>query len=1509
MTTTAGTATPDGVGSGGFVHLHVHTEHSKQDGLARIKDLVRKVAASGQTAVAMTDHGTLGGAWKFHKACTEAGVKPILGVEAYLALVPDGSDPDAPALAWDDEQVRFARTFRMEPDAESGKVKRNTNNHLTLLARTETGWRNLCRVMNAAQQSVYYKPLIDYALLKQHSEGLIVLTGCLGGPVASRVSMARTDVTHDDGTTGTMWDEKVLDEARANLGHLAECVGAENVYVELMEHGLKAEGREHIRKLTELADEAGVKVVATNDSHFVDCDEHEHHDEWLVAGEWARGNKVSLDDPDRWRFNGHGFHLKTEAEMRSIYAGRRWQEACDNTVELAVRIDDNVLPVTGLRIPVFPVPDADVSVWEAGGPCESVVRDRPVPARRVGGKVFPSPSAMVLHQRVLAGAKRKYGASFSDELKARLRFEEDVVFTMGLPDYFLIVADAVDWARSDRGYPTPEYPLGEPGCKKPIQVGPGRGSAAGSAIAYCLDITRVEPLSNGLLFERFLATDRLEMPDIDVDFEQARRDEVYLYLGYRYGHDKVARIGAFQGMKSKRAVKDAARIHGFPAKFGDNLASLIPKDGAEPMPFARIFEEILDPDTGLPVPCPQAQEFREFVAGNDDAVKVLATARAFENVVAGEGLHAAGVIVSDEPLDGLIPLRWQKAKGSDDVFPIALWDGVDIDSFGMLKLDALGLVNLDYMTACLDNIEATTGVRLDPYVDIPHPDTVGDPKVDKAFALIRAGRTQSVFQLASSGITELCRNVAPTGFEDLSAILALYRPGPMGANMHNIYADRKNGREQVDYNIFTFDPAEQAVIKQSLADTFGAVVYQESLMDLGYRVAGFDAPQRNLLRKAVSKKKADMVAKARTAFMAQGVVEMTLPDGTRKPAFRPETLETLWVTFEASAKYLFNKSHTIAYGYLSYLTAYLKANYPTEYAAAVLAVETKDERRLAIIADALDEGITVLPPDVNRSAVKTMPDPHDLHAVRFGLGEIRDVKSNAETIVAHRGDQPYTSLGDLLVRTRDEEGRLGVTATAVEGLVEAGALDSFGPRLGHMTVARAVGFAPDLQVPSAEWGALEKANRQRHRLGFTVGEHPTVTYKDVIEERKGAVTEDFDTGEDCSTFQRVTVDEAVNAPTHRATVLGLLTGWSERITRSGGRMANFTMEGERTRLEGVVFPSTYQRLVRAGSVPSPGTLVALSGSLRIAQVFNRDDEDETEEEERVELYADHAARLDVVNVPAYAETRSLVKWCADNDEKPFDYMHKVKLARFLVDQPPAPVTPPPPPPTRLDVAKRAKEPKAAAAVEEAPDTGVVATVTVLASRPRVRFDSTTSSNDGVILVDAADDCQALTVDSFDRFTDDIRARYFKDSAGFDDALPPRTLPTYAHRLRNKGRVVALRVRSLCTDAPGHRPSDLHEDSTDFDCQHKECPPRFVYLLVNTEHNNELCGPKNPNPAIRLLARTIEQIDEDQWTSCSTLLKVGQDKNPRRFWFHAFTGDEVDAAIAENKADQTLLVQS
>lgn len=1226
-------AAGSGTGHGGFTHLHVHTEFSKLDGLSRLREAIRAVKADGQNALAMTDHGTMAGAWRFRNLCAEEGIKPIFGCEMYMALVPDGSD-GGQALDPLDPGVRFAKFSRTGMDAETGAAKRQANNHLTVLAANRAGWRNLCALSNAAQHSFYGKPLIDFALLREHAEGLIVLSGCLGGPVASHVAAGD------------------LEQARTNLGLLVECVGQQNVYVEVMEHGLSAEGPEHIRALFGLARDAGVEVVATNDSHYTrDCDA-DAHDSWLVLAQ-SQGNsskKVTKADPQRWKFNGSGYWLRTEEQMRDLYpSSGSWQQACTNTVKLAERVEEDVIPFKSLRLPVFPVPADVVARWEAAQTADRGCR-------------FGTASAFLLHEKVRVGALERYGSiEAGSALAERLRFEEDTINRMGLADYFLIVADVIEWARSERGIPGPDGAA--TASKAPIQVGPGRGSAGGSVLSYCLGIVDVEPLANGLLFERFLDPERIGMPDIDVDFEARRQEEIFDYVAARYGVDRVARIGSFQNAKTKRAIKDAARVLEF-SLLSQRLADLVPVEGGEPHTFAHLFEETLDED-GAKISNPQGSQFRAAYAEDERVRRVVDLARAFEGTAAGESIHPAGVIISDEPLTDLIPLRWAHADGEAVGVPISLWDGVDIDSFGMLKLDALVLRNLDIAAEAIANIEHTTGERIslrsvnpgsgthasgsanhvaEP-ARIPDPGDSTNPKVRKAFALLRAGRTAGVFQLESPGMTDLCTAVAPNCLEDLSALVALYRPGPMGADMHTAYADRKNGRAAVDYAIFTEDPAEQEVIESVLGETHGVIVFQEQVMALADKVAAFAPAEKNKLRKAFSKKKKKLMDEVRVIFFERGVLSLR-PDGGTKVPFDSETLEKLWVTFAASARYLFNKSHSATYGYLAYVTAYLKANWPTEYGAAVLASTKDPSRRRAVLSALAAEGTVVLPPSLKHSGWVTRPDPEEPGAIRYGLGEIRDVGAVARAIFAERENRgPFANLGDMVARVRvtgENDSAVSVSVSVVEGLVESGACDEFGPRLGHMMVARALAADPAMPVPDAEWGALERANRQRHRLGVFVGTHPVETYHETLVScgEDTAQTRIDNPGrpddhESVSTPPVLVDDVLAGDRTGHSNVLGLLTSWTEKTTRQGKRMANFVLQGVHGDIEAVVFPSTFATWVQEGWVPAEGQFVSVYGNVRKTRAFQREEDSEEVPREVTELVADEPVTVPVINDPVY----------------------------------------------------------------------------------------------------------------------------------------------------------------------------------------------------------------------------------------------------------------------------------
>lgn len=813
--------------SSSFVHLHVHSEHSALDSTARVGELIDAAAADEQAAIAITDHGTIAGLHTAITAGRAAGVKVIAGEEVYLAI---GSRHERRTLEIPAASVATDASTGSGTDQTETKTKRY--HHLTVLARNRTGWRNLVAMHNEAQNSRWGKhSRVDYELLAAHAEGLIVLTGCLGGPVLG--PLARGDEAG----------------AREGLEALIAAVGAQNVYVEIMEHGIGAESAA-LPRLVELASEYDLGVVATNDAHHVAADDEHAHEAWL-----ALQTKKTLNDPasTRFTFTGTGYHLRSAEEMYALRPETWWRNACRASADLAAEIEADVLPDHYLRLPKFNVPEG-----------------------------FTDSREYFVHL-VKEGAKTRYGDPYPAKVAKRLNMEMKVIAAFGVIDYFLIVHELITWARSQG-----------------IRVGPGRGSSAGSVCSYTLGIVQVDPLRFDLLFERFLDPTRVGMPDIDVDFEKARRDEVLAHLVHVYGQGYVARIGTFQVSKSKAAIKHATRVLGHPAGLGDRLSKQVPMKGASPSSFAAMDAARDSAAAG----------FWEEVEADQRAGTVIELARSFEEVVTGASIHSCGTVVSDAPLHDLIPMRKDTGdSGHADDPLVTEWDtgGVD-EGIGLLKLDVLGLRTLDIISATVTGIEALTGEVVDPE-HLPDGDDLSDERVRRTWQLLAAGRTEGVFQMKSSGMSALAQDVQPTTMEHLSALGALYRPGPLSADMHTRYAARKNERESVDYSIFTDDPDEQEAIARVLGSTYGLTVYQEQSMLLGDVVAGFGPAERNRLRKAISKKNASEVRAVGELFMA-GATGDTTSDGRPKIKFARRTAQRVWDTIRGGAEYAFNRCLT-----------------------------------------------------------------------------------------------------------------------------------------------------------------------------------------------------------------------------------------------------------------------------------------------------------------------------------------------------------------------------------------------------------------------------------------------------------------------------------------------------------------------------------------------------------------------------------------------------------------------
>lgn len=1338
-----------------FSHLHFHSAHSLLDGLSQMKDAFAAAAADSQPVLAVTDHGTLGGIWKAKLAAKAAGVRLAAGEEFYLALNDDGTLGDRM-----NPGVMETTDVGDDSDEDEG-VKKKRYYHLTVIAYSRTGWENLVRIANASEHSKFGKyPMADMTLFKAHSEGLIALTGCLGGPVLGPVA---------HGDTGL---------ARTNLASIVDAFGAENVFVEVMEHGIRAETLA-LPTMKRLGDEFGLRLVATNDAHYTHAEDAKTHDAWL-----ALRTKATLDDPKRYRFTGAGYHLRTEAEMRALFAPDTPASAdsllADDAVLSALTALRNPLlrPMLGdgwsqehaqLAAALIPEPAVlteeqesqvrsrvirdEVSAFEAlhtgAGPAlevpevreninrvlpgaletarlrvdarnfrgalaletrelrefvaraareqslldafgrpsqnehhprnwwDEAVSNTALVAERVEADVvpdgnpklpkFPTPdgyanNTMYLAHLVSSGADRVYGTPRPKEVSDRLTYEWSVIAGMGFIDYFLIDHDFVSWAKSTACIHHTAVDADESciregclGSKVPILVGPGRGSAAGSLVAYVLGITGVDPLEHDLLFERFLEPGRADFPDIDIDFEKNRKEEVLDYLTARWGEGYVALIGTYGVSKTRRSIRDAARLLD-EQSIGNALSKVIPVVEGNPMGF----DDLLNENNA------QTAEFRrELAKAGAKGQAVLDLALGFTDTINGASIHACGVVISDLYLPDVIPLRVHKNGRY-----ITQWDSKDIESFGLIKFDVLALRNLDIAHTAMDYIFETTGERLS-IETIPHPSTKGDPRVDRAWALLRDGRTAGIFQMEGDAMTALTQDVQPEGVDDLSAILALFRPGPISAGMPERYAMRKNGRESVDYGIYTADPGEQEALASVLGRTYGVLAYQESMMRLGTVVAGFDTAMRSKLRKAIGKKNKELMAQVKGVFLAGAEKEFRGDDGELiSRVFRRDTADRLWAMFEGAASYAFNSSHSYAYGYLSYWTAYLKANWPGAYGAAILANTSDSDRRGEALKALPAEGIEVLPPDVNLSGAQSRPEGE--YKVRLGLGEISGVGSAGERVVAERNESgEYRNLKELAHRVRvDDLGSKHLPSNQLIGLIESGALDAFGQRLGLTMVARLATEELPAPVPVIEWGVIERAARQRQRLGVSIGEHPLVVFQDQVKAWKKEVRDEHGNVEWQQSATPVSrIPDENGTP---VTVIGLLSQWSEGSYR-GGRKAALALEGSTHTIEGVMWDRELLKQKDLG-IPPLGWPVAVTGKVTVRE-FEQEDESGGVSIKLVKQLT--VSRVDVVDIndPVSGELRQdvpvpVLTMTADRSAQPFVRPKAVRAkSQVSVDKP------------------------------------------------------------------------------------------------------------------------------------------------------------------------------------------------------------------------------------------------
>ena len=884
-----------------FVHLHNHTEYSLLDGASRIPALVARAAELEMPALAMTDHGVMYGAIHFYKACRDAGIKPIIGCEVYVA-----------------PRSRLLREGRVDRDP----------NHLTLLAADHEGYLNLMKLCTVGQmEGMYYKPRIDKEILAEHSKGLIALSGCLQGEAASRIT---------DGD---------LDGARESVASYRDIFGKHRFLLEVQRHGIDRQDVVN-EALTGFAKELGLRLCATNDLHYVHRHDSEAHDVLLCLQTGARFN-----DPNRWRFSSQENYLKTPEEMRTAFADL--PDALASTLDVADMIDLK-LKLGETLLPPFDVPDG----------------------------LKPDE---YLRKIVLEGLTWRYGEP-NAAVKERAETELSVISQTGYASYFLIVWDFYNFAR-----------------KQGIVVGPGRGSAAGSLVSYSLGITNVDPIQHGLIFERFLNIDRVSMPDIDCDFSVEGREKVIRYVSEKYGSDRVAQIITFTTMASKAAIRDVGRVLEVPLRDTDRLAKLVP--------VWQGRSKTLD-DTIKEVP-----EFREAYESNDEQKRLIDVARTLEGVSRNVSTHAAGVVIAPEPLVRYTPLQY--GPGREAV--VTQYDMKAVGDIGLLKIDFLGLQNLDIIATSMRLIKEHRGIEID-LEHLPFDDA-------KTYELISNGDTHGVFQFEGAGMRRMRMDMRPQSFGDVSAAVTLFRPGPM-VNIPAFIA-RKQGRETIEYMHERLEPI--------LRETYGVMIYQEQVMMAARELAGFSMSEADILRSAMGKKDKPKMAKQRTKFL-EGAVERGISQ---------TTADALFDGIAKFAEYGFNRAHSAAYGLIAYQTAYLKANYPLEYMTALLIhMEGSADRVATAIVDCRIRGIDVLAPDINRSRADfSMSDGRIL----FGLAAIKNVGQHAvESIVSLRDtDGPFKSLEDLCERTSAIQ---DVNRRVLESLVQSGACDTLGERAWLLTV-------------------------------------------------------------------------------------------------------------------------------------------------------------------------------------------------------------------------------------------------------------------------------------------------------------------------------------------------------------------------------------------------------------------------------------------------------------------------
>ena len=1067
-----------------FTHLHLHTQYSLLDGAIKHNPLFERVKSIGQGAIAMTDHGNLFGAVEFFEKAVANRVKPIIGCEAYIAA---GS--------------RFDKEKR-EKDAGGF----DAISHQLLIAMNEVGYRNLMVLISKAYlEGFYYKPRIDLELLAKHSEGLITTSGCLSSLVSRRILA---------GEMNAAWE----------MAEHFQRMFPDRYYLELQRHGIPDQDRVNA-ELLKMAADLRLPLLATNDAHYLEHGDHEHHDALLCIGTAA-----NLDDPERFRFDGRGFYVKSGDEMLELFHDH--PQAVHNSMEIAERCNVEI-PMGKYHMPEFQVP-------------ASTTREQ------------------VLIENSQAGLRKRLGLAPDEPLPKklaeygkRLDYELGVIQQMGFAGYFLIVADFIGYARNNG-----------------IPVGPGRGSSAGSLVAYSLGITGVDPIEYDIIFERFLNPERVSMPDIDVDFCMRGRQQVIEYVSNKYdeperGDDgrKVAQIITFGTLQARAVLRDVGRVMGMPFGDVDRIAKLIPET------LGIKIDEALE----------QSPELRARVESDGQIAKLIETGRRLEGLTRHASTHAAGVVIGDRPLIQLAPL-YRDAKTGDVVVQ---YDMRCVEKIGLIKFDFLGLKTLTVLADAERNVRASGHAGFD-VEKIPLAD-------EKTFDLLCKGDTEGVFQMESSGMTDLVTKLKPRAFKEIIPLIALYRPGPLGSGMVEDYVARKHGQAKVAYLV--------PELETLLAETLGVIVYQDQVLQIANRLAGYSLGEADLLRRAMGKKKPEEMAKHRDKFVA----------GCAANKIDPKKSATLFDQIAEFAEYGFPKAHSTAYAFVTYQTAYLKANHPREYWAALLSIEAGNHDKLArYIAHARDREIDVLPPDVNESARDFTPVAE---GIRFGLAGVKNVGEGAiESILGVRAESgAFTSLFDFTSRVDSRK----VNRRVVESLVKCGAFDSQHANRAAVWNAldaalesgaaaqrdREIGqeslFGDGAGVGSAQrelaeapaWTEAERLANEKEVLGFYVTGHP-------LEAHAAALSRFTD-------VSAVTAAERVGREVRAG---GVITALRETRTRRGQTMAFATLEDATGSFELVIFSEPFgvhrallKRALESASQAGGGVLpLVVSGSLESA---------------------------------------------------------------------------------------------------------------------------------------------------------------------------------------------------------------------------------------------------------------------------------------------------------------------